>query len=160
MKTLNQLIDDYTQHVQQGEIQIAYKSIFDFFGKLRVEMIKKYPLYEIGSIYQGYMDMTYFSLSTKRLKDKGLKFAIVYLHASRTFEVWFSARNREVAKNYGSLLINSIPDDITTFHDDHNQDAIIECTLTSAPNFENQALLQDVIEHGVIKFVAAIDKLL
>lgn len=30
MKTLNQLISDYTCHLQQGEIQLAYKGILEF----------------------------------------------------------------------------------------------------------------------------------
>ncbi len=33
MKTLNELIEEYTHHLQQGEIQIAYKGILEFLGK-------------------------------------------------------------------------------------------------------------------------------
>lgn len=58
MKTLNQLINDYTCHLKQGEIQVAYKGILEFIGKLRADFIKKYPHYDTGSIYQGYMDMS------------------------------------------------------------------------------------------------------
>ena len=65
MKTLNELIAEYTHHLQQGEIQIAYKGILEFIGKLRAEFIKKHPHYDVGGIYQGYMDMSYFSLSKK-----------------------------------------------------------------------------------------------
>ena len=88
MKTLNEIIGAYTNHLQQGEIQIAYKEILGFLGKLRAEFIKKHPHYDVNSIYQGYMDMSYFSLNTKLLKDKGLKIAIVYLHEKGDFEVW------------------------------------------------------------------------
>ena len=42
MKTLNQSIGVYTNYLKQGEIQIAYKGIMDFFGKLRGDLIKKY----------------------------------------------------------------------------------------------------------------------
>lgn len=80
MKMLNKQIAAYTQQLQQGEIQIAYKGILAFMGKLRAAFIKKYPHYDVSNIYQGYLDMSYFSLSTKPLKDKGLKIAIVYLH--------------------------------------------------------------------------------
>lgn len=44
MKTLNQLIDDYTCHLQQGEIQLAYKGILEFIGKLRADFVKGYVL--------------------------------------------------------------------------------------------------------------------
>lgn len=160
MKTLNQIIDEYTYHLQQGEIQTAYKGILDFIGKLRADLIKKYPYYAIGSLYQGYMDMTYFSLSTELLKDKGLKIAIVYLHTKGAFEVWLSARNREISRRYEFVLNSNISDNITVFHDDNNQDAIIECTLTSTPDFEEQASLIEIIEQGIDKFVIALNTLL
>lgn len=160
MKTLNQLICEYTYYLQQGEIQTAYKGIIEFIGKLRADVIKKFPHYDIGSLYQGYMDMTYFSLSTKLLKDKGLKFAIVYEHTKGAFEIWLSARNRDIAKRYESVLISNISNNSTLFHDYNNLDAIIECTLTPTPNFEEQALLMEIIEQGIEKFAIAINNLL
>lgn len=156
MKTLNELVKQYTYHLQQGEIQIAYKGILEFLGKLRADFIKKHPHYDVSNIYQGYMDMSYFSLSTKLLKDKGLKIAIVYLHEKGDFEVWLSARNRYIAKSYADLLNSNISGDVNVFHDINNQDAIIECILTPTPNFEDQSSLIDTIDQGVEKFVTAI----
>ena len=156
MKTLNELIDGYTHHLQQGEIQIAYKGILEFLGKLRSEFIKKYPHYDVSSIYQGYMDMSYFSLSTKSLKDKGLKIAIVYLHEKGAFEAWLSARNRDIAKGYTSILNSNIAGDVNLFHDNSNTDAIIECILTLTPSFGDQSLLIDTIDQAVEKFVKTI----
>ncbi len=155
MKTLNKQIAVYTQQLQQGEIQIAYKGILAFIGKLRAAFIKKYPHYDVSSIYQGYLDMSYFSLSTKPLKDKGLKIAIVYLHEKGSFEVWLSARNRDIARTHQSIL-DRLSDEINVFHDSNNQDAIIECILTCTPDFEDQALLINMIDQGVEKFVTAI----
>ncbi|MEI7883792.1 MAG: hypothetical protein WCI30_00405 [Clostridia bacterium] len=160
MKTLNELISDYTYHLQHGEMQLAYKGVLDFIGKLRANFIKKYPHYDISSIYQGYMDMSYFSLTTKLLKEKGLKIAIVYMHEKGHFKVWLSARNREISKLYASVFLGKNFDKITVFHDDDNQDAIIECTLTSSPNFEEQVLLTDTIEQGVEQFITAVSNLL
>jgi ABC-type transport system substrate-binding protein len=155
MKTLNKQIAAYTQQLQQGEIQIAYKGILEFIGKLRAAFIKKYPHYDVSSIYQGYLDMSYFSLSTKSLKDKGLKIAIVYLHEKGSFEVWLSARNRDIARTHQSIL-DRLSDEMKVFHDKNNQDAIAECILTCTPDFEDQALLINTIDQGVEKFVAAI----
>ena len=158
MKTLNELIEGYTNHLQQGEIQIAYKGILEFLGKLRAEIIKKYPHYDVSSIYQGYMDMSYFSLSTKSLKDKGLKIAIVYLHEKGDFEAWLSARNRDIAKSYASLLNSNIFADVNVFHDLDNPDAIFECVLTPTPNFEHQSSLIESIDLNVEKFIKAISE--
>ena len=159
MKALNQLISEYTCHVQRGEIKAAYKGILEFIGKLRADFIKRYPYYDTGSIYQGYMDMSYFSLSTKLLTDKGLKLAVVYLHEKGDFEVWLSGRNREISKEYKSNINRIMSDNITVFHNDNNHDALIECTLISAPNFEEQASLIDIIEQGVETFTTAINSL-
>lgn len=160
MKNLNELIQEYTHRLQQGEIQTAYKAILEFMGRLRADFIRKYPQYDISGIYQGYMDMSYFSLVSEPLKEKGLKIAIVYLHEKGCFQVWLSARNREIARRYVAELSGGNFDGMTVFHDNTNQDAIIEHTLTASPDFEDQRLLTEIIEHGVQQFAATIDNLL
>lgn len=160
MKSLNQHISDYTCHLQQGGIQLAYKGILEFIGKLRADFIKKYPQYDASGIYQGYMDMSYFSLSTQQFREKGIKIAIVYLHEKETFEVWLSARNREISNRYNSVFCAKNFNGITVFHDENNPDAIVESTLASSPNFEEQALLAETIEQGVEQFMKAVSDLL
>lgn len=157
MKTLNQSIGVYTNYLKQGEIQIAYKGIMDFFGKLRGDLIKKYPDYDVSGIYQGYMDMTYFSLTTKSLREKGLKIAIVYLHEAGTFEVWLSARNREIAKDIASGMDGKRMNENGIFHDESNPDAIMESTLTVHPDFESQETLISLIKKGVEKFLSTLN---
>ena len=159
MKRLNKQIAAYTQQLRLGEIQMAYKGILAFIGKLRAAFIKKYPHYDVSNIYQGYLDMSYFSLSTKPLKDNGLKIAIVYLHEKGTFEVWLSARNRDIARNHQAIL-DSLSGEINVFHDRNNQDAIAECILTGTPDFEEQTQLINSIDQSVEKFVAAIINLI
>ncbi len=159
MKGLNDLVVGYTRHLQEGEIQAAYRGILEFIGKLRADFVKR-SRYDTGNIYQGYMDMTYFSLTTKALKDNGLKLAVVYLHEKGAFEVWLSARNRDMAGKFRTVLSSGNFDKAAVFHEEDNQDAIIECKLTASPDFENQAALIDIIEQGVEKFEAAINDLI
>ncbi len=102
--------------------------------------------------------MSYFSLNTKLLKDKGLKIAIVYLHEKGDFEVWLSARNRDIAKSYASILNSNISGDVNLFHDINNPDAIIECILTPEPDFEDQVSLIDIIDQSVEKFITTISE--
>jgi len=160
MKSLNQLISNYTDLLKRGELQLAYKGILEFMGKLRADYIKKYPQYDVSGIYQGYMDMSYFALSTKLFKDKGLKIAVVYLHDKGVFEVWLSARNRDTSKSIEPLVKSVILDELTVFHDESNLDAVIECTLTTTPDFDNQAALIQLIEKGVERFVIAVQSVL
>ena len=130
MKNLNQLIRNYTFVLQQGEYQVASKGILEFIGELRSHHIKSYPYYETSGIYQGIMDMSYFSLSNKRLKDKGLKIAILYLHQKGNFEVWLSACKREISRIYNTIICEQNSHmNITHFQDQKNPDAILESTL-------------------------------
>lgn len=161
MKTLNELIDNYTYQVKQGDIQVAYKGILDYMGKLQRSFANNYEEYEVSSnLYQGYMDMSFISLSTEILKEKGLKIVIVYLHEKGAFEVWLSGRNIKIIKEYKSIFNNAAFDDTAMFHDYGNEDAIIECTLTAEPDFDNQNLLTEIIEKGTERFIAAVTKLL
>lgn len=160
MKTLNQLIGSYTCLLRQGELQAAYKGILEFIGRLRSDFMKMYPDSDIGGVYPGYMHMSYFSFSTKLLKDKGLKIAIVYLHEKGRFEVWLSARNREIKRRYESGVKHMVSVNPDLFHDETNPDAIIEYTLEPEPDFENQALLIHTIEHGVDQFITSVACLL
>lgn len=107
-------------------------------------------------MYQGHMDVTFFSFKTEQLKNKGLKIAIVYLHEKGAFEVWLSARNRGIAKKYEFLQARDTAAGLIIFHDEANQDAIIECTLSSTPDFEDPDSLSDLIDRGVKKFVEAV----
>ncbi len=96
MTSLNQRIDAYTEIVRKGEVQAAYRGIMDSWPASRCLMTSDADIEVGGSIYQGYMDMTYFPLNTASLKNKGLKIAVVYLHDKKAFEAWLSARNRTI----------------------------------------------------------------
>ena len=94
------------------------------------------------------------------LKNKGLKIALVYEHEKGHFEVWLSARNREISKRLEPEFTGSILNGIPVFHDAGNQDAIIECTLVSKPDFDDQVLLTDTICQSAQVFIDAVCKLL
>lgn len=129
-------------------------------GKLRSDFASKYPDYEIGGLYPGYLDMSYFPIQTKQLKDKGLKIAIVYLHEKGAFESWLSARNRDILKKYKTIVNSETFGSISVFHDDSNEDAAIEYTLASEPDFDRQTQLTKTIEKGTKEFISAITELL
>lgn len=160
MGMLNQLVSDYTEQLRQGKLQVAYKGILEYLSKLRNEFVKNYPDSEIGSnIYQGYMDMSYFSLNTKTLKAKGLKIALVYLHEKGAFEIWLSARNREIMKKYRTVFSDQVLDGISCFHDSDNEDAVLEYTLAAEPDFDNQFSLTEIIREGTEKFISVVTKM-
>jgi len=72
---------------------------------LRVHFKNKYTGYFVsGSIYYGYMDMTYFSCIPKSLKRRNLKIAIVFIHDTFRFEVWLAGYNKKVQTKYWKLI--------------------------------------------------------
>ena len=156
MKPMNQLVEEYTRLLSTQEIQTAYRGILEFMGKLRADWIRRYPSDDVGSLYQGYMDMSYFSISTPLLRAKGLKIALVYQHEKGQFEVWLSARNRESAKRFASERMARQLEPLPVFHDADNLDAVIECTLADKPDFENQAALSERLCQGAVTFMEAV----
>ncbi len=160
MKSMNQLISEYTSQIQQGDLPHAYRGILEFIGKLRADFANKFPQYEVRNVYQGRMDITFFAISSQELLSKELKIAVVYLHEKGHFEVWLSARNRSIARQYRSINWEEGFGQIKVFHDENNPDAIIECTLTSNPNFDDQDQLISLMVQGVEDFMQTIIHLL
>lgn len=159
MKSLNQKIDDYTDLVRQGDLPAAYQGIMDFMGRLRSQFAAAESAFEVGgSLYQGYLDMTYFSLNTKTLKEKGLKIAVVYLHDKKAFEAWLSARNRTILSDFRAVFANAILGEVEVFHDEENPDAALECLLSCSPDFDHQDKLMAELLNGTEVFIAGVQK--
>jgi hypothetical protein len=97
-------INEYRNQLQTGTIQKAYRGLMEYIMGFRTHFTQKHPDYAIsGSIYHGYMDMTYFSVFPKSIKERKLKIAIVFLHEAFRFEAWLSGINRQVQKQYWEL---------------------------------------------------------
>lgn len=96
--------------------------------------------------------MSYIAVNTSRLKEHGLKIAVVYLHVTGHFEIWLSARNRVLTELYATTF-----QALSGFHDNQNRDAIIERTLTSAPNFDEPEQLAELIEREVEQFIQDVE---
>jgi Family of unknown function (DUF7000) len=97
MESLQENINEYRRQLEKGAIQKAYRGVMEYIMDLRTNLKNKYPDYFVsGSIYYGYMDMTYFSFFPKSLKDRNLKIAIVFLHEPFRFEAWLAGVNKQV----------------------------------------------------------------
>ena len=86
----------------------AYKGLMEYIMDLRTHFKNRYPDYVVsGSIYYGYMDMTYFSFYPESLKKQNLKIAIVFLHEPFRFEVWLAGFNKQIQSKYWKLIKES-----------------------------------------------------
>ena len=138
MRSLDDAIAEYRQQMSKGDLQIAYRGLMDFLMGLRNHFSAGYPDHFVSaSIYQGYMDMSYFAVTPKALRDRKLKIALVLLHEDVSFEVWLCGANKQVQKKYWNAIRKTgwnkyrIPASIEGI------DSIVEMPLIDRPNFDD-----------------------
>jgi hypothetical protein len=108
MNSFHEYMNEYRKQMRKGDIKEAYKGLMDYIMDLRTYFQNKYPDYFVsGSIYYGYMDMTYFSFFPKSLKNRKLKIGIVFIHDTCRFEVWLFGYNKQVQAKYWKLIKES-----------------------------------------------------
>ena len=154
-------MDEYRKQMRKGDIAEAYKGLMDYIMNLRTHFQNKYPDYFVsGSIYYGYMDMTYFSFFPKSLKNRKLKIGIVFIHDTCRFEVWLFGYNKQVQAKYWKLFkendwnIYHIPSTIK------GMDSIIEYIVVDKPDFSDLDTLTKQIERGTLKFINDVETFL
>ena len=161
MATFPEAMSEYRVQLQKGAIQQAYRSLMEYMSALKTQLKAKYPDYQVsGSLYFGYMDMTYFSFTPPSLKDNGLKIAIVFVHESFSFEVWLSAANRAVLALYAQLIADAGWEKYRRVNAAQNPDAILEHTITTDPDFSDLPALSAQIERETLAFIEAVDAFL
>ena len=161
MNSFQENMIEYKKQMMKGTILEAYKDLMEYIMELRTYLKKKYPKHNVsGSIYFGYMDMTYFSFFPESLKNRKLKAGIVFIHESCRFEVWLFGYNKEVQSKYWKLIKESgwnkyqIPKSIKGI------DSIIETTLVENPDFSDLNSLTKKIENGTLNFIRDIENFL
>ena len=161
MKSLNEYINEYRKQIQKGDIKEAYKGLIEYIMNLRTYFNTKYPDYFIsGSIYQGYMDMTYFSFIPESLKSKKLRIAIVFCHDTIRFEVWLAGYNKQIQTKYWKLIKES---DWNKYHipsTTKGNDSIMDSILVDNPDFNDLDTLTKQIEKGTLKFIKDVENFL
>jgi hypothetical protein len=153
MEPFHEYINEYRKQIEKGDIKKAYKGLMEFIMNLKNHFANQYPDYLLGSLYIGYMDMTYFSFTPEILKNKKLKIAIVFVHDKIRFEVWLSGANKQIQLKYWKLFKECnwnkyrIPSDIKGL------DSIVECNLVDNPDFYDLDNLTKQIESKTLKFI-------
>lgn len=160
MKDLNEYVIAYQKQLQEGKIQIAYKGIMSFMGNLKSYLSDMHSDYLVGALYFGYMDMTYFAITTTELKDKQLKIAVVYLHQENCFELWLSATNKKIQAQYIDKLKDK---DLKGYQLSVSQpgiDSIIESRIIDHPNFNELTSLKVELDKLTQKFIEDINEMI
>jgi len=160
-KTFNDIVKDYNALLIEGDIRIAYRGLMEYMQGLRTFFYNKYSSdYFIGSLYQGYMDMTYFSFTPKILKKEALKIAIIFQHEELYFEIWLAGQNKQVQKKYLNVFQNN---GFSTYHvplDINEGFSIVDTILVDKPDFNKPDVLTANIEKGTLNFINDIMRVL
>ncbi len=161
MESFHEYMDEYRKQMRKGDIAEAYKGLMDYIMNLRTHFQNKYPDYFVsGSIYYGYMDMTYFSFFPKSLKNRKLKIGIVFIHDTCRFEVWLAGYNKNVQTKYWKLVKESNWNKYRIPSTTKGTDSIMEYILVDNPDFRNLDTLTKQIENGTLKFIKDVEDFL
>ena len=161
MLSFNESMLEYRKQLKNGIIQKAYRGLMEYFGTLRTYLKKKYPKYAIsGSLYFGYMDMTYFAVTPPQLKERKLKIAVVFLHEEFRFEVWLGGFNKSIQETYWNLVRKSEWDKYHIPSNIEGIDSIVEYILVEDPDFRDLDTLTKQIEKGTTNFIKDVESFL
>ncbi len=161
MKPFHEYMNEYRKQMEKGDIKKAYKGLMEYIMELRLYFKNKYPDYFVsGSIYHGYMDMSYFSFFPESLKIRKLKVAIVFIHDTFRFEVWLVGYNKRVQTKYWKLFKESDWNKYRIPSTTKGVDSIIEYSLVENPDFSDLDTLKKQIESGTLKFIKDIEDFL
>ncbi len=161
MEPFYKYIDEYKAQLKRGAVKLAYRGVMEYILSLRTYLAKNYPDYYVsGSIYYGYMDMTYFSFHPATFTQRKLRVGIVFIHEDCQFQAWLAGYNKQIQSKYWKLFKESGWDRYALVPDTHGVDSIIEHVLDERPDFKDLADQTKRIEKGVLKFINDIDSFL
>jgi hypothetical protein len=158
MEPFHEYIPAYRKQLEKGAVKKAYRGLMEFMMNLRTHFAAEYPNYFVsGSIYYGYMDMTYFSLVPNSLKKEKLKIAVVLIHETCRFEVWLAGYNKQVQAKYWKLIKESGWNKYHLVPATEGADSIIECVAVENPDFGDLDGLTKQIERAALKFIHEVE---
>lgn len=161
MKSFQEYMIEYKKQMEKGDIKEAYKGLMEYIMELRSYFKNKYPDYFVsGSIYYGYMDMTYFSFTPESLKRRKLKIAIVFIHGTCRFEIWVGGYNKQVQLKYWKLVKESDWNKYRVPSTIKGVDSIIEDILVENPDFSDLDILTKQIEKSALRFINDVESFL
>nr|WP_312712891.1 hypothetical protein [Proteiniclasticum ruminis] len=138
-------------------MQESYKEIILYMRSLRQAFLMGDQNFRAGGLYEGLMDMTYFSIATDVLFQKGLKLALVFVHGKGSLELWVSGRNREVMKKYRSYFSVDPGFFLSAFHEEDNEDALLEFILAKEKDLPEKEDAYEAVAPMVKKILEQIE---
>lgn len=159
MDKLNDQVARYHEELKKGYLQKAYRGIMEFMSGTRTYLSESHADMTTGALYQGFMDMTFFTMTPETLKARKLKVAIVYLHDNNSFEAWLSGTNRQVQSDYLKSLKGTDLSGYELSEAAPGVDSIISLTIAEGPDFNDAEALKKLIEAETMRFITDMERL-
>lgn len=102
--SLSDCVMQYCRAVALGEFPRAYRGIVSALQQFKSAWEHAHPGESAGSLYQGYLDMSFVAVAPANLAAKRLKISLVFLHDSGIFTLWLTAGNRAIQKRVSDSL--------------------------------------------------------
>ncbi len=148
MNDLNYYVNSYVEQLQKGDIQKAYTALVKYVARLGTTLSRNLSgNYSFGSLFQGYMDYTYFYYSNDFLKKRKLKLGLVLNHAKMQIEIWLLGQTIAIQEKYWQFF------KATRWNENRTtkpQYAILEAVLIESPDFSDLDSLTLQIEERLI----------
>ena len=161
MDSFHDNMNEYRKQLQKGAIITAYQGLMAYFRDLRYHFKNKFPDFTVsGNVYYGFMDMTYFHLFSKSLKQQKLKIVVLFLHETFRFEVWLSGLNKQVQSHYLKFFKEKNWNKYHIASTTKNIDYILDHVLLANPDFSDFDVLTTEIERGTLTFLKDVERIL
>jgi hypothetical protein len=160
MYSIQKDIEEFQGQLKNGAIQRAYGALLSFMMGLQSYFKKKHSDFHVSSLYQGYMDMTYFAISPPSLKQRDLKLAIVFNYEAFCFEAWLAGKNRKINQHYWELFKDKKWPGYRIVTPGKGVDSIVECDLVHRLDLNDTEALTKRIETGTEAFIEDIERIL
>jgi hypothetical protein len=158
--TQNQM-SEFKDLLATGTIQKAYQELVSYMMGLKNTLSQKYSgSFSTGSLYQGYMDMSYFAFTPETLRALGLKIAIVFVYEPFRFEIWLAANNKKIQEKYWNLIRERSWDKYHVVPAIQGYDSILEHVLVDDPDFSDPQALSKLIDDGLFDFIHDVESYL
>ena len=156
-------IESYCAAVAKGGLPRAYRGILAQLTLFQSAWMQAHPADSAGTLYPGYLDMSFVSFAPAELAARNLKLSLVFLHESCEFTLWLVARNRAIQKRVSESLRGVPLGCYRLTKLEPGVDAIIEFTLEKPYAFDETALLTqrlitaaDAFANDMIRLVSAL----
>ena len=158
MESFHAAMMEYKKQTQLGVISKAYLGLMEYMSRLKNFLKSEHPDFNVsGSLYFGYMDMTYFSFFPDSLKKRNLKTGIVFIHETCQFEAWLFGVNKQIQKQYWEIIRDSGWSQYKLVKTLKGEDAILTHVLVDEPNFDDLEKLTLLIENETLKFIENVE---